>query len=193
MHGKIRMIRYKSDEISNLDKHPLPSWRSIRLPEYDYTQRGAYFVTICVRNKQCFFGTIKNYEMVPNNAGLMITTWYLKLENKFPDIQCDVHMVMPNHFHAIVWISTNTNTDHATTQNPITTSSVPTIVQWFKTMTTNAYIKNVKRHDWPRFSKSLWQRNYYEHVIRDEDDYLRIKEYITTNPAQWESDQEYPF
>jgi len=76
--------------------------RSIRLKGYDYSQAGAYFVTICVKDRECFFGDIVNQAMVLNDAGAMIEKWYFQLQSKFPDIVCDAHQVMPNHFHAII-------------------------------------------------------------------------------------------
>jgi len=68
---------------------------------------------------------------------------------------------------------------------------LPEIVQWFKTMTTNDYIRGVKNSNWPRFDQKLWQRNYYEHIIRSEDSYLTIAEYIQTNAIKWQKDKYY--
>ena len=76
--------------------------RSIRLKGYDYSQQGLYFVTICVKNRACLFGEIINQQMILNDAGIMVNKWYSELENKFPDITCHEHIVMPNHFHCIV-------------------------------------------------------------------------------------------
>jgi hypothetical protein len=87
-------------------------------------------------------------------------------------------VVMPNHFHCI-W--------HITKQDADT--NIPTVVQWFKTMTTNEYIRGVKGLGWPPFNKRLWQRNYFERIIRNEQAYENIRNYIQTNPERWESDQ----
>ena len=76
--------------------------KSIRLKGYDYTQKGLYFVTICVQNRKCLFGNITNGILELNDAGKMISKWYYELENKFPDIKCGEHIVMPNHFHCII-------------------------------------------------------------------------------------------
>lgn len=76
--------------------------RSIRLKRYDYSQAGAYFITICTHGRDCLFGKIVHGEMQLNDAGRMVEKWYVELENKSPDIQCYEHMVMPNHFHCIV-------------------------------------------------------------------------------------------
>ncbi|QLH54998.1 MAG: hypothetical protein CH6_4533 [Candidatus Kapaibacterium sp.] len=76
--------------------------RSIRLKDYDYSQAGAYFVTICTQNRECLFGNIENGKMVLNDAGKMIEKWYFELPNKFPDIHCDQYIIMPNHIHFII-------------------------------------------------------------------------------------------
>ncbi len=84
--------------------------RSIRLPGYDYSRPGAYFVSICTKDRKCFFGDIANQKMVLNDAGKMVDKWYAELENKFQDIRCDEYIIMQNHYHAIM-----TNTGEAPT------------------------------------------------------------------------------
>lgn len=190
--------------------------RSIRLKGYDYSQAGAYFVTICVNDRECFFGDVVDHQMILNDAGSMIEKWYLQLPGKFPDIVCDVYQVMPNHFHAIILnvgadpcvgpngsiIGPNgsvgePNTDSSTAIDPSasvslgehTGSPLSQVLQWFKTMTTNEYIRGVKNNDWPAFNGKLWQRNYWEHIIRDQKSFQRIADYIVTNPANWGNDQ----
>lgn len=130
--------------------------RSIRLPHYDYSQVGYYFVTICINERLYLFGNIENNTMILNDAGKMVEIWYQETQNKFVNIRCLDHIVMPNHFHCI-WQNTGENL-----------TSLSTVVQWFKTMTTNTYIRGVKQQLWEPFYKKLWQRNYYEHVIRNE-------------------------
>jgi len=76
--------------------------RSIRFPGYDYSRTGAYFVSICTKDRKCLFGNIINQEMVLNDAGRMVEKWYVELENKFQDIRCDEYIIMPNHTHAII-------------------------------------------------------------------------------------------
>lgn len=173
--------------------------RSIRLRGYDYSQAGMYFVTVCTQGRLCLFGDIADGVMKLNAAGLMVERWYFDLKNKFPDIQCGEFVCMPNHVHAIV---TNVGADPCVrpetgqTQTGQTHRSAPTgagtslsrVVQWFKTMSTNEYIRGVEQNGWQPFSAKLWQRNYYEHIIRDEDSYLKIAEYIQTNPQRWQED-----
>ena len=177
--------------------------RSIRLQGYDYSLPGAYFVTICTQNRECLFGDIRNGEMALNDAGNMVTRWYHELENKFPDIQHDAFICMPNHVHFIVVnmgpvtvgadqrVCPNKMGEHAG-KGEHAGSPLHRVVQWFKTMTTNEYICGVKQNGWPPFPGKLWQRNYYEHVIRDEDELNKVREYIVGNPSNWESDQENP-
>ncbi len=237
--------------------------RSIRLKGYDYSQAGLYFITICVLDRECFFGEIRDGEMVLNDAGIMVNKWWQKIPEKFPDIEMDVYQIMPNHFHAIV---NNNGTGVGanpcvrpmddTTNNIVgvdpcvnpthmgqdfagysgqTRGSAPTpdtdrgigngdggadsilgehgnnilgehgnnilgehvgsplhrVVQWFKTMTTNEYIRGVKTLGWTRFNRKLWQRNYWEHIIRNEQEYQRIADYIINNPARWQDDKLY--
>src|SRR5712691_11815984 len=139
--------------------------RSIRLKEYDYSQAGAYYVTIDMQNLECLFGEIVNYEMVLNEAGKMVNEQWNALLERFPNIELDVYQVMPNHFHGIIVV-----TENADTQNVVVQNKKPTlgdIIGAFKSITTNEYIDGVDNQNWLQFYKRLWQRNYYEHVIRD--------------------------
>ncbi|GMT42692.1 MAG: hypothetical protein IEMM0002_1103 [bacterium] len=175
--------------------------RSIRLKGYDYSCAGAYLVTICTRGRECLFGEMVNEDVVLNGMGRMVKTWYLKLPNKFPDIKCDEHVVMPNHIHAIIQ---NVGTDQGelvgadprvcpdNEQGERTGSPLPRVIQWFKTMTTNAYIRGVRQNQHLSFPIKLWQRDYYEHIVRNENALNRIRGYIRNNPLQWELDRENP-
>src|SRR5713226_6639947 len=149
--------------------------RSIRLQGYDYSQVGAYFVTVCVQNRKCLLGDILKDEMRLNDAGRMVERWWVELGNKFPSFELDEYVVMPNHFHGIIII----------VGADLCVRPIPEIVQWFKTMTTNEYIRSVKSLGWIPFNARLWQRNYYERVIRNEEEMCRIRQYIADNPAQW--------
>lgn len=185
--------------------------RSIRLKDYDYSEAGLYFIIICVQNRECLFGNIAAGadlrvcpEMILNDAGMMVQKWYIELENKFPDIRCHEMAIMPNHFHCIVEhvgadlrVCPNTSNivgEHVggeQIQGEHVGSPLHRVVQWFKTMTTNEYIRGVKTLGWQPFNGKLWQRNYYEHVIRNEQSYQTISEYIINNPAKWAEDTFY--
>jgi len=190
--------------------------RSIRLKGYDYSQLGSYFITIVTQNRAILFGKIIDDEMVLNDAGKMIKKWYREIENKFSDIKCDEFICMPNHVHFILMnvgyefpISASVGADLCVcpcegehTGSPLRESGewnqgehvgspLQRIIQWFKTMTTNDYIKNVKKNNWIPFDKKFWQRNYYEHIIRNEKDLNKIREYSICNPANWKTDENY--
>ena len=176
--------------------------RSIRLRNYDYSQAGAYFITICVQHRECLFGEITGGKMHPNDAGHMVGHWFAKLEHKFHDIECDEFACMPNHVHFIVVNvgadpRVRPNADHRGCSGQ-THGSAPTgtplseVIQWFKTMTINAYIRGVKHNNWQPFPGKLWQRNYWDHIIRNESELHRIREYIRNNPALWEQDRLHP-
>lgn len=173
---------------------------------------------MCVNDRVCLLGRIAKGAMILNDAGKMVDEWWKTLPDKFPNIELDEYVVMPNHVHGIIIIAVgadlrvcpDTTGEHAagTHTGAIHTGATHTggahpkgahtgaplhrMVQWFKTMTTNEYIRGVKPSGWTPFNGKLWQRNYYEHIIRNERDYLRIREYIYNNPLQWHIDAENP-
>jgi len=157
----------KQDSKFDPKKHHRRS-RNIRLEGYDYSSEGLYFITICVKNRKRLFGEIINRELKKNGAGMMIEKWYYKLESKFLGIKCHAMIVMPDHFHCIIELYGN---------GP----SLQTVIHWFKTMTTNKYIRGVKQLGWCAFDGKLWQRGYYETILRDERAYRIVSEYITNN------------
>jgi putative transposase len=159
--------------------------RSIRLKGYDYSRAGAYFLTICCQNRACLLGEIVDGEMRLNASGRMVWHWVKELARKFPDIEHDEFVCMPNHVHAIlIHVGADLRVRPGT--------NLRKAVQWFKTMTTNGYIQGVRQSGWPAFSGRLWQRNYFERVIRDETELGRIRAYIAANPANWKEDAENP-
>ncbi len=119
----------------------------------------------------------------------MVEGWWKATGEKFPGITPQWHVIMPNHLHGVVVIS-DCKRMPASRDTP--GASLSTIMQWFKTMTTNAYIRGVKTEGWSLFQGHLWQRNYYEHVIRDDVELERVCAYIDRNPAKWQEDEENP-
>ena len=118
-------------------------------------------------------------------------------------VETDEFVVMPKNFHGVVIITDVPvgadlrvgpvpEGEHPTQQGPHAGVPLQAVIQWFKTMTTNEYIRGVKTASWPSFNGRLWQRNYYEHVIRDDQSLNRIRQYIVDNPARWEFDRENP-
>jgi putative transposase len=158
---------------------------SIRLKGYDYAAPGAYFVTICVQNRDCLFGNVLEEVLHLNAAGRMVQTCWQHLPCRFPTLELGSFIVMPNHIHAIMILAgapvvsarKNTLTD---------------IVGAFKSITTNAYIQGARDRRWPIFNRRLWQRNYWERVIRNETEFVHLCEYIQTNPARWVVDRLHP-
>lgn len=165
---------------------------NLRMPGYDYSQAGAYFLTICTQDRKCLFGLIRDGEMHLNPAGRIVEKWWIKLSENLPTLRTDVFIVMPNHLHGIITIvGADVGADPCVGPK-IQAVSIPKVVQWFKTMSTNEYLRGVKALGWDPVKGRLWQRNYYEHVIRDETSLYRITEYITTNPLRWHMDRENP-
>jgi REP element-mobilizing transposase RayT len=233
--------------------------RSIRLQGYDYSQAGAYFLTIVTQDRACLLGEVVDGEMRLNDVGDMVHQEWTNLPNRFPNIELDAFIVMPNHIHGIIVITDATpvgaglvpaqhddaaitsgattrvaptdaqNGDRATTPGAITSGATtrvaptdaqngdgattpgaitpgattpgattrvaPTvggIVGAFKSITTVRYIHGVKHYGWLPFRGRLWQRNYYEHIICNEESLNRIRQYILDNPLCWSFDRENP-
>lgn len=180
-----------------------PARRSIRLSDYDYAQDGVYFVTMCCQNRANLFGEVIGGEMRLNEAGRMVEKWWLELTNKFTSVELDEFVIMPNHFHGIVRIvgadlrvcpdlTLSGEKQGAHAGAPLQNPTLGSIMQWFKTMTTNEYIRGVNEDKWEPFYKRVWQRNYYEHIIRTAESLNSTRLYIQTNPAQWDTDSENP-
>ena len=157
--------------------------RSIRLPYYDYSQSGAYFITICVQNHTCLFGkiitTTNSAELELNEQGKMVQNIWHEMPLYNPGIVLDQCILMPNHLHGIIIID-------ASSQN--SDLSLSGIVRTFKAISTKRYAEGVTKYAWPRFPGRLWQRNYWERVIRNEKELHAVREYIHYNPAKWEDD-----
>ena len=154
--------------------------KTLRLKNYDYTQNGLYFITICTNSREAHFGDIKDGQLTLNGAGEMIEKTWLELYERFDFIKLHSYVVMPNHFHGIIEISDSSKPMH-----------IGNIIGAFKSLSTNQYIKGVYDYDWLIFEKLLWQKNYYEHIIRNEKSYLFISDYVENNPLKWELDKFY--
>jgi REP element-mobilizing transposase RayT len=154
--------------------------RSIRLKGYDYSQAGAYFVTICVNHRRSLLGTIDNGIMHPSPAGEMIQIVWDEIPNYYQGIDLDAFVLMPNHIHGIIILEENT------------TLKLPDVVHRFKSLTTAKYRHGVYNQEWPPFENRLWQRNYYEHIIRNLESCDRLQEYIRDNPLLWNGDSLHP-
>ena len=169
--------------------------RSIRLQGYDYAQAGAYFVTVVTHGRECLFGEVVGGDMRLNNAGRVVEQCWRDIPRHFMHVALDAFVVMPNHVHGIVVITDSVGAKNfsplpdgvAASQTPFLSPSrtIGSIIRGFKIGVTK----------WLRLNMNIptiWQRNYHEHIIRDEDDLCRIREYIVNNPLQWEVDRENP-
>ncbi len=207
--------------------------RSIRLKDYDYSQAGAYFVTICVHNRECTLGEVVDGEMRYSSIGRIVHDFWSEVDAHFPHVAIASFVIMPNHVHAIIIIRDAAPTEghqyrmrrgvvttplqpapppptpskstplRTATQsgtergNPAPTGGKPDlghIVAYYKYQTTkriNAQCRGMGTTS-PTPGRRFWQRSYYEHIIRDEADLMRIVEYIRENPLRWDEDQLHP-
>ncbi len=187
----------------DLDRHHR---RSIRLKGYDYALAGAYFVTISTQDRVCVFGDVVAGVMRLNEAGRMVFNEWDTLPTRFPSVDLDAFVVMPNHIHGIIVFTTRVSVGaplvgaqdvapNMATDNRATTRVAPTlggVVGAYKSRVTVEYTRGVKTKGWPAFRRRLWQRNFYEHIIRNEASLNRIRQYILDNPARWTFDRENP-
>ena len=160
--------------------------RNIRMAGYDYTQPSGYFVTICSFNKRHIFGEIHDGAMVPSPLGRHIEAVWRQLPQTISVLQLDLYVVMPNHFHAVLFILPRNYTPQPTAEQWVggtAPASLGSVVQHFKSRVTRLW----RETEGPT---EVWQRNYYEHAIRDESDLMDIREYIANNPLQWSFDRE---
>ncbi|WP_199711418.1 transposase [Prosthecochloris sp. ZM_2] len=168
----------------------LPKRKSIRLNSYDYAQNGLYYLTICTHNKQCLFGKISDGSVHLNSYGEIVEHEWLRTAGIRKNMTPLDYVVMPNHFHGIIAIDHEQalSTKQIDRQHPATMEkrSLSSFVAGFKSSVT-AKIKQRNGHD-----ITVWQRNYYEHVIRDEKELQILREYISLNPLKWELDTLYP-
>jgi REP element-mobilizing transposase RayT len=164
--------------------------RSIRLKNYDYGRAGAYFITICIQGRQCILGTVVNGTVELNEYGSIIEQVWQGIPNHYPLANLDAAIAMPNHFHGILLIldkPINSNPQNHANVSRINRPKLGQIVAYFKYQSTK--LINALRNT-P--GEKVWQRNYYEHVIRHEDSLKRLREYIMNNPKRWQEDQLHP-
>ena len=156
-----------------------------RLKNYDYSQSGHYFITICTENRVEWFGKIENGEMLLNEHGIIAQRIWLEIPQHFGYISLDEFMVMPNHIHGIIVVGNNVGNRHACSLQKRQYQIIPVTVGSYK----SAVARNIRqiKSNIPKF---VWQKSFYDHVIRDEISLNRIREYIRNNPLQWDADVE---
>ena len=168
--------------------------RSIRLPAYDYAQAGAYFVTICTHNRGCLLGEIVGGEVALTCAGQIVLECWNDLVNHYPYVETDEFVIMPNHVHGIIVLTGELRTTEVadnvgagfkpapTRRRPL--SEVVRALKTFSSRRINEYRSST--------GTPVWQRNYYERVIRSDGELSAIRQYIVDNPAKWAEDAENP-
>jgi len=180
--------------------------RSIRLPGYDYSGDGAYFVTMCVYQRECLFGDVVDGTVRLNDLGLVVRQCWGAISDHFSQVELDEFVVMPNHVHGIVVLNSDRapvgaqhaapglmdtglrgRAQHATPLRNVVPGSLGAIIRSFK----SAVTKRINEFRGNRGAQ-VWQRNYHEHVIRDENDLAAIRQYIVENPMKWIEDENYP-
>jgi len=173
--------------------------RSIRLKGYDYTQPGAYFVTLVTQDRACLFGEIVDGATRLYPIGMIVEKCWYDLERHFPTVSLDEFTLMPNHLHGIICLGEasasytqnirQTIKTDASPQRPIGTvpNSLGAIIQNFKSISTRKINQTLVPS-----TRKVWQRNYYERIVRDEAELNRIRQYILNNPIQWELDNNNP-
>ena len=154
----------------------LPKRKPTRLKGYDYSTAGAYFITICVKNRKELLSKIivgDDAYIVPKNQisnyGLICDKYINNINNKYENVTVDKYVIMPNHIHLIIFL-------HGTMKASSPTKNIKDIIRSFKTMVTK------------EIGTSIWQRSYHDHIIRDKNDYQKIWEYIDTNVQRWDKD-----
>jgi REP element-mobilizing transposase RayT len=159
---------------------PIHERRATRLPDYDYSRTGAYYVTICTKGRECLFGDIKGDKMVPNLFGIAVWACWGVLPDHYPHVELDAFVVMPNHLHAVITLTNATmpgKTRHGLSE----------IVRNLKSYSARM-INEIRGTP----GAPVWQRSFYDHIVRDERDLRRIRQYIADNPAKWAEDHDNP-
>jgi putative transposase len=161
--------------------------RSIRLQGYDYSQAGAYFVTIVAWQRELLFGEIVNGEMILNDFGKIVSEKWQWLETQYEYVELGAWIIMPNHHHGILVIHDGRGDSRIAPTLPIKHKPLGGLIGAFKTVSTK-HINLLRDTE----GQVVWQRNYYEHIIRNEQEMDRITRYIQSNPSAWMDDDENP-
>lgn len=177
---------------------PFNARRSIRLPDFDYAGFGAYFVTLCTGSRQCYFGDVTGDGVQLNDNGKTVADCWMAIPGHMPNVELDAFIVMPNHLHGILWIMGANSpatmratpwvapTDGTAARPGPAQGSLGAVIGAFKSVTAK------RLRDNPDLPSRLWQRNYYEEIIGDDEALNRIREYIQTNPSRWPDDPDRP-
>jgi putative transposase len=167
--------------------HPIR--KNLRLRHYDYRNPGNYFITVCTHERRPILASIENNILQLTSYGEIAKKFWLSIPEHFPKVKLDSYIVMPNHFHGILYLESDSNMINARKEekeNGILKGSIGSIIGSWKSIST----KNVNQLR-NTLGAQLWQRNYYERIIRDEKELQMIRTYIENNPYSWEKDSLY--
>ena len=161
--------------------------KQLRLKNYDYSQNGMYFVTICTQNKKCFFGKVVDNEMILNIVGKIAQKYLKDIPKYYNGVSINEFIIMPNHIHLIIELCGDVVAEHcsATTVNGKNYGLLSKIIKSYKNVVTKEVNKQFGKNNFK------WQRSYYDHIIRKEESLQKIKEYIIINPQEWKKDELY--
>jgi len=161
--------------------------KRIRLKNYDYSQDGYYFVTICAENREEWFGKVEKGEMILNQYGKIANQCWDDLPNHYLNCSLDSFVVMMNHIHGIIVILNKDVTIVGNGLKPFPTHGLSEMIPGFKTFSSRKINEEIKNDN-----KFQWQKSFYDHVIRNETELYRIRDYIKNNPLKWDLDRENP-
>jgi len=171
--------------------------RSIRMPEFDYAAGGVFFVTICVKDRECLFGEVVECEMRLNDMGAIVESCWRSIPEHRANVTVDAFVVMPNHLHGLLRLASvgatlvspsfEVRSDGRSAPRGPDPGSLGAVVGCFK-----ADVTRRTTGFGARSSRNIWQRNYYEHLVRDDRSLEQIRQYIAANPANWTIDTENP-
>ena len=158
--------------------------RSVRLPGFDYASQGAYYITLVTADRACLFGRLEADELKPSALGAIVIKEWRATPIVRPGVTLGAFVAMPNHLHAVVWLP-KSDVEPKTRPKGYSDRSLSSLVSGYKATVTRQH-RAATRND----SAVVWQRSFYEHVIRDEDDLAAIETYIDQNPSRWADDAE---
>ena len=170
--------------------------KDLRLKDYDYASPGMYFVTICT------YGRVERLSKIVGETlrglphaivrysrfGKVVDFRWRQIEKRFDNVSVGEYVIMPNHVHGIIEIHGRVTRGRPRRVSP---TSLFDVLYWFKSITTSDYVHGVQQGSFDRFDKRLWQRSYYDHIIRNNEDLIRIMKYIHENPSKWHDDEYY--
>ena len=157
---------------------------SIRLKNYDYSRTGIYFITICTNENEYLFGKIKDQQMILNDAGKILEKIWNEMQTYYITIKTDVFQIMPDHFHGIVIIRGKDAYENYYNNNDLPNLSLSDVVKNYKTLTTKLYTDGVKDGIFEPYNQRLWQHNFWDYIIRTDEELKQIRQYIINNPKK---------